>query len=41
MGFSAGDAIEEAFGNAREAIKVHCEILAEEKTDLACGKSHE
>jgi predicted RNase H-like HicB family nuclease len=29
--FSAGDTVEDAFDNAREAIKVHCEILAEEK----------
>jgi predicted RNase H-like HicB family nuclease len=32
--FSAGDSVEEAFDNVREAIKAHCEILAEEKKDL-------
>lgn len=32
--FSAGDTIEEAFDNAREAIDAHCEILAEDKGDL-------
>ena len=28
--FSAGDTVEEAFDNAREAIEAHCEILAED-----------
>ena len=28
--FSAGDTVEEAFDNAREAIEAHCEVLAEE-----------
>jgi len=28
--FSAGDTVEEAFDNVREAIEAHCEILAEE-----------
>jgi predicted RNase H-like HicB family nuclease len=32
--FSAGDTVEEAFDNAREAIEAHCEILAEEGKDL-------
>jgi predicted RNase H-like HicB family nuclease len=25
--FSAGDTVEEAFDNAREAIKIHCEMV--------------
>jgi len=33
--FSAGDTVEEAFDNVREAIEAHCEILAEEGK---CGK---
>ena len=37
--FSAGDTVEEAFDNARQAIKIHCEILAEEKKDLPLAKS--
>jgi predicted RNase H-like HicB family nuclease len=32
--FSAGDTVEEAFDNAREAIEAHLEILAEEGKDL-------
>jgi predicted RNase H-like HicB family nuclease len=28
--FSAGDTVEEAFDNVREAIEAHCEVLAEE-----------
>ena len=32
--FSAGDTIDEAFGNARVAIKVHCEVLAKEGKEL-------
>jgi predicted RNase H-like HicB family nuclease len=32
--FSAGDTVEEAFDNAREAIKSHLEILSEEGKDL-------
>ena len=32
--FSAGDTVEEAFDNAREAIEAHCEILAEEDKEL-------
>ena len=37
--FSAGDTVEEAFDNARQAIKIHCEILAEDKKDLPKTKS--
>jgi predicted RNase H-like HicB family nuclease len=37
--FSAGDTVEEAFDNARQAIKIHCEILAEEKKDIPLAKS--
>jgi predicted RNase H-like HicB family nuclease len=37
--FSAGDTVEEAFDNAREAIKAHCEILAEDKNDLPEAKA--
>lgn len=32
--FSAGDTVEEAFDNAREAIETHLEVLAEEGKDL-------
>ena len=32
--FSAGDTLEEAFDNAREAIEAHCEVLAEDGEDL-------
>lgn len=32
--FSAGDTVEEAFDNVREAIDAHCEIIAEDKGDL-------
>ncbi len=32
--FSAGDTIEEAFDNAREAIDAFCELLAEDKKDM-------
>ena len=32
--FSAGDTIEEAFDNAREAIEAHLELSAEEGKDL-------
>ncbi len=32
--FSAGDTLEEAFDNAREAIDAHCEILAEDGQHL-------
>ena len=36
--FSAGDTLEEAFDNAREAIEAHCEALAEDGQGLpACG----
>jgi predicted RNase H-like HicB family nuclease len=37
--FSAGDTVEEAFDRVREAIDVHCEILAEEGRDLPQPKS--
>lgn len=32
--FSAGDTLEQAFDNAREAIDAHCEFLAEDGQDL-------
>lgn len=32
--FSAGDTLEEAFDNAREAIDAHCEFLAEDGQDV-------
>lgn len=32
--FSAGDTVEEAFENAREAIEAHCEALAEAGEDM-------
>lgn len=32
--FSAGDSFDEAFDNAKEAIKGHLEILAEDGTDI-------
>jgi predicted RNase H-like HicB family nuclease len=32
--FSAGDTVEEAFDNVREAIDAHCEMIAEDKGDL-------
>jgi predicted RNase H-like HicB family nuclease len=37
--FSAGDTVEEAFDNAREAIEVHGEILAEKGEDLPKARS--
>lgn len=37
--FSAGDTVEEAFDNAREAIEAHLEVLAEEGKDLPKLKS--
>jgi len=37
--FSAGDSVEEAFDNAREAIDAHCEMLAEDGKDLPAPKS--
>ena len=37
--FSAGDTVEEAFDNAREAIESHVEILAGEGKDLPAPKS--
>jgi predicted RNase H-like HicB family nuclease len=36
--FSAGDVMEEAFDNAREAIEVHCEMLAEKGKDMPAPK---
>lgn len=32
--FSAGDTLEEAFDNAREAIEAHCELIAEDGGEL-------
>jgi predicted RNase H-like HicB family nuclease len=32
--FSAGDTLEEAFDNAREAIALHCELVAEDGGEL-------
>ena len=32
--FSAGDTLEQAFDNAREAIEAHCELLAEDGDEL-------
>ncbi len=32
--FSAGDTLEEAFDQAREAIEAHCEMLAEDGADM-------
>ena len=32
--FSAGDTLEEAFDNARQAIDAHCEFLAEDGQDV-------
>lgn len=32
--FTAGDTMEAAFDNAREAIEAHCEVLAESGKDL-------
>lgn len=37
--FSAGDTIEEAFDNVREAIESFCEILAEEEKDIPVPRS--
>jgi predicted RNase H-like HicB family nuclease len=36
--FSAGDTVEEAFDNAREAIEAHCEVLAEEGKTIPTPK---
>lgn len=36
--FSAGDTVEEAFDNAREAIEAHCEALAESGQELPEAK---
>jgi predicted RNase H-like HicB family nuclease len=32
--FSAGDTLEQAFDNGREAIEAHCELLAEDGQDI-------
>lgn len=37
--FSAGDTVEEAFDNVREAITVHCEILSEKGKEIPVPKS--
>jgi len=37
--FSAGDTVEEAFDNAREAIAAFCEILAEDGKEIPRPKS--
>jgi predicted RNase H-like HicB family nuclease len=37
--FSAGDTIEEAFDNAREAIEAHCEELAEDGREIPTPKA--
>jgi predicted RNase H-like HicB family nuclease len=37
--FSAGDTVEEAFDNVREAIAAHCEMLAEDGKDIPEPKS--
>jgi predicted RNase H-like HicB family nuclease len=36
--FSAGDTVEEAFENVREAIEAHCEMLAEEDRRIPVPK---
>lgn len=36
--FSAGDTLEEAFDNAREAIELHCQTLAEEGGELPLAR---
>jgi predicted RNase H-like HicB family nuclease len=36
--FSAGDTVEEAFDNAREAIEAHCEVLAEKGKEIPVPK---
>jgi predicted RNase H-like HicB family nuclease len=36
--FSAGDTVEDAFDNVREAIDAHCQLLAEEGKDLPTPK---
>ncbi len=37
--FSAGDTIEAAFDNAREAIEAHCEMLSEDGKPIPTPKS--
>ena len=36
--FSAGDTVEEAFDNVREAIEAHCEVLAEHNKEIPAPK---
>lgn len=36
--FSAGDTLEQAFDNAREAIGAHCELLAEDGQDIPAAR---
>lgn len=36
--FSAGDTLEQAFDNAREAIDAHCELLAEDGMAIPAAK---
>jgi len=36
--FSAGDTVEEAFDNAREAIEAHCEVLSEQGKEIPATK---
>ncbi len=36
--FSAGETVEEAFDNAREAIEAHCEVLAEQGEKIPATK---
>jgi len=36
--FSAGDTVEAAFDNAREAIEAHCEMLAEQDKEIPATK---
>ena len=38
--FSAGDSLEDAIENAREAILVHCEVLAEEGEAIPGPSEH-
>ena len=37
--FSAGDTLEQAFDNAREAIEAHCSVIAEDGGNLPQPKS--
>jgi predicted RNase H-like HicB family nuclease len=36
--FSAGDTVEDAFDNAREAIQAHCEVMAEKGQDVPAAR---